>query len=80
MVTIRGSALARATILRGLHRMDSFPADDVGVRRFLSQVYLNGEKVSPDAARVFAERWGAWKGFAAYYLEVADLLGILPKQ
>ena len=30
-------------------------------------------------ARASAERWGAWKGFAAYYLEVADLLGIDPK-
>jgi DNA-3-methyladenine glycosylase II len=80
MVKIRGIGrwTAELTILRGLHRMDSFPADDVGVRRFLSQVYHNGEKISPDAARVFAERWGVWKGFASYYLEVADLLGISP--
>jgi hypothetical protein len=27
---------------------------------------------------LFAEQWGVWKGFAAYYLEVADLLGISP--
>jgi DNA-3-methyladenine glycosylase II len=80
MVKIRGIGrwTAELTILRGLHRMDSFPADDVGVRRFLSQVYHNNEKVSSDTARVFAERWGAWKGLAAYYLEVADLLGIAP--
>ena len=49
----------------------------MGVRRFIAQVYRKGEKISPDEARVFAEQWGAWKGFAAYYLEVADLLGIV---
>jgi DNA-3-methyladenine glycosylase II len=78
MVKIRGVGrwTAELTILRGLHRADAFPADDVGVRRFIAQVYRKGEKISPHDARVFAEQWGAWKGFAAYYLEVADLLGI----
>ena len=80
MVKIRGVGrwTAELTILRGLHRADAFPADDVGVRRFISQVYYNGEKISQNEARVCAEQWGAWKGFAAYYLEVADLLGISP--
>jgi DNA-3-methyladenine glycosylase II len=78
MVKIRGVGrwTAELTILRGLHRLDAFPADDVGVRRFIAQVYYKGEKISPEEARVFAEQWGAWKGYAAYYLEVADLLGI----
>jgi DNA-3-methyladenine glycosylase II len=80
MVKIRGVGrwTAELTILRGLHRADAFPAEDVGVRRFISQVYRKGEKISTNEARVFAEQWGAWKGFAAYYLEVADLLGISP--
>jgi DNA-3-methyladenine glycosylase II len=78
MVKIRGVGrwTAEFTILRGLHCADTFPADDVGVRRFISQYYRHGEKISPAGARVFAEQWGAWNGFAAYYLEVADLLGI----
>ena len=78
MVKIRGVGrwTAELTIFRGLHRVDAFPADDVGVRRFIAQVYCKGEKISPDEARVFAEQWGVWKGYAAYYLEVADLLGI----
>jgi len=60
MVKIRGVRRWRAelTILRGLHRADAFPADDVGVCRFMSQVYYNGKKISPDEARVFAEQWG----------------------
>ena len=80
LVKIRGVGrwTAELTILRGLHRADAFPADDVGVRRFISQYYREGEKISAAEARVFAERWGPWKGFVAYYLEVADLLGIKP--
>jgi len=82
LVKIRGVGrwTAELTILRGLHRADAFPADDVGVRRFIAQIYRHDEKISPHEARVFAEQWGAWKGFAAYYLEVADLLGISPKE
>jgi DNA-3-methyladenine glycosylase II len=78
LVKIRGIGqwTAELTALRGLHRPDVFPADDVGVRRFISQAYYSGRKISAEEARAFAGRWGAWKGFAAYYLEVADLLGI----
>jgi DNA-3-methyladenine glycosylase II len=80
MVKVRGIGrwTAELTILRGLQRADSFPADDVGVRRFISRVYYNGKKISPDEARAFADIWGPWKGFAAYYLEVADMLGLIP--
>jgi DNA-3-methyladenine glycosylase II len=60
MVKIRGVGrwTAELTILRGLHRADAFPADDVGVRRFIAQFYRKGEKISPIEARVFAEQWG----------------------
>ena len=73
-----GRWTAELTTLRGLHRPDAFPADDVGVRRFIANYYRGGRKILPADARVFAERWGEWKGFAAYYLEVADHLGIEP--
>jgi len=81
MVKIRGVGrwTAELTLLRGLHRMDAFPADDVAVRRFISRFYLGGEKVSSADARHFAQRWGDYKGLAAYYLEVADHLGIQPR-
>lgn len=78
MVRGIGRWTAELAILRGLHRPDAFPADDIGVRRFISKFYLNGRKISSAEARSFAEQWGSWKGLAAYYLEIADLLGITP--
>jgi len=71
-----GRWTAELTVLRGLHRPEAFPADDVGVRRSISRFYRGGEKISSADARSFAERWGTWKGFAAYYLEIAGLFGI----
>lgn len=78
LVKIRGIGrwTAELTTLRGLHRPDAFPADDVGIRRFIAEFYLSGRKITAAEARTFSERWGAWRGFAAYYLEVADHLGI----
>jgi DNA-3-methyladenine glycosylase II len=73
-----GRWTAELTILRGLHRSDAFPADDIGVRRLITRYYLNDTAISPAEARAFAERWGIWKGLAAYYLEIADLMGISP--
>ena len=80
LVKIRGIGrwTAELAILRGLHRADAFPADDVGVRRFISRFYNGGEKVSSAGARQFAGRWGDFRGFAAWYLEVAELLKIRP--
>ena len=48
MVKLRGIGrwTAELTILRGLHRPDAFPADDVAVRRFISRFYL-GDGRSP---------------------------------
>ena len=40
--------------MRGLPRHDAFPADDVGVRRFIAQFYRKGEKTSYMEARAIA--------------------------
>ncbi|MFA4859339.1 DNA-3-methyladenine glycosylase [Methanoregula sp.] len=81
LVKIRGIGrwTAELAILRGLHRADAFPADDVAVRRFISRFYLNGAKVSPAEARLFSERWGDYRGFASFYLETAERIGIPPE-
>ena len=73
-----GRWTAELTVLRGLHHPDTFPADDIGVRRFIARFYTNDKNISAAQARSFAERWGPWKVYAAYYLEIADLLGISP--
>ena len=67
MVEIRsvGRWTAELIILRGLHRADSFPADDGGVRRFISQFYRQGEKTSSIKDTGICGTLGSMEGFAA---------------
>ncbi|MCQ8894544.1 MAG: DNA-3-methyladenine glycosylase [Methanolinea sp.] len=67
-----GRWTAEFVLLRGLHRLDTFPADDLGIRRAIGHLYCPGEEVSPARAREISRQWGEWKGLAAYYLLVAD--------
>jgi DNA-3-methyladenine glycosylase II len=71
-----GRWTAELAILRGMHRLDAFPADDLGLRRAIAKRYHLNEKISGDEARKIADQWGEWKGIAAYYLLVADQMGI----
>ncbi len=71
-----GRWTAELVILRGMHRLDAFPADDLGLRRAIAQRYHINGKLSGDEARKIAEQWGEWKGLAAFYLLIADQLGI----
>ncbi|MDH7509894.1 MAG: DNA-3-methyladenine glycosylase [Methanolinea sp.] len=67
-----GRWTAEFVLLRGLHRLDMFPADDLGIRRAIGHFYCPGEEISPARAREISRQWGEWKGLAAYYLLVAD--------
>jgi DNA-3-methyladenine glycosylase II len=80
MMKIRGIGkwTAELAIIRGIHRLDAFPADDVGLQRILSRFYRNGTKVTSDEARLIASGWGAWQGLAAFYLDLAEYLGVVP--
>jgi|MTBAKMStandDraft_1061839.scaffolds.fasta_scaffold09713_3 DNA-3-methyladenine glycosylase II len=71
-----GRWTAELAILRGMHRLDAFPADDLGLRRAIAQRYHTSEKISGEEARKIAAQWGEWKGLAAYYLLIADQMGI----
>jgi DNA-3-methyladenine glycosylase II len=75
---IRGVGVwtAEFTMLRGMRRLEALPADDLGLRRVISRYYRDGKVISSAEARRIAENWGCWKGLAAYYLVVADLIGI----
>ena len=75
---IRGIGIwtAELAVLRGLHRLVSLPADDIGIQRVVSHYYRNNEPVSSDELRKIVEKWGKWSGLAVYYLIVADLMSI----
>lgn len=75
---IRGIGIwtAELTMLRGMKMFDAFPADDFGIRRVISTYYRNGEAITSAEARKIAQGWGSWKGLAAYYLIVAEIMGL----
>jgi DNA-3-methyladenine glycosylase II len=80
LMKIRGIGrwTAELTVLRGMHRVEAIPADDLGIRKLISHFYRNDEKISGDEARDIAEQWGRWKGLAAFYLIIAGGLEIPP--
>jgi DNA-3-methyladenine glycosylase II len=52
------------------------PADDFGLRRVISRYYCGGKVISSLEARRIAEGWGCWRGLAAFYLIIAEVLGV----
>jgi DNA-3-methyladenine glycosylase II len=75
---IRGVGVwtAEFTLIRGMQRLEALPADDLGLRRTISRYYCLGRSITSLEARKIAKRWGRWKGLSAYYLIVAEMLGI----
>jgi len=75
---IRGIGVwtAELTMLRGMQRLEALPADDLGLRRVIARYYRNRKPIRSPEARKIAEKWGKWKGLAAYYLVVADMKDI----
>ncbi|MDD1706674.1 MAG: hypothetical protein LUO81_00550 [Methanoregulaceae archaeon] len=71
-----GKWTAELAILRGLHRLDTIPADDLGLRGAISLRYCDGKKINGEEARKIAKRWGKYRGLACFYLLIADQLGI----
>lgn len=73
---IRGIGVwtAELTIARGMGKLDVVPADDLGLRRIISHHYCHDKKISGTEARKVAEKWGKWKGLAAFYLIIADAM------
>lgn len=67
---------AELTMLRGMSKLEALPADDLGLRRTISKYYCGGKPIVTTEARKIAENWGKWKGLAAYYLIVAEMMNI----
>lgn len=78
LLKIRGIGIwtAEMTVLRGMHRMEELPADDIGLRRCIAHYYCKDRRISADEARQIAGKWGKWKGLAGFYLIIAEHLGI----
>jgi DNA-3-methyladenine glycosylase II len=75
---VRGIGIwtAELTMLRGMQKLDTFPADDFGIRRVISTYYRRGKSIKTADAREIAKGWGRWKGLAAFYLIIAEIKGI----
>jgi DNA-3-methyladenine glycosylase II len=67
---------AELTMLRGMQRLDAFPADDLGIRRVISTYYCGGRPIKAAEALEIAKAWGPCKGLGAFYLIIAELRGI----
>ena len=63
-----GTWTAELVLCTGLKRNDVIPADDLGVRRTVSNFYSDGRNLSGDEVRGLTEKWGAFKNYIVYYL------------
>ena len=65
---IRGIGVwtAELTMVRGMQKLEAMPADDLGLRRWISHYYCNDRRISSEEARRIAEKWGRWKGLASF--------------
>jgi len=58
-------------------RFDAVPADDLGLKRYISQHYFDGKEITSMDVRGILDTFGRWKGLAAYYLLEADRIGLI---
>ena len=50
-------------------RVNSLPADDLGIKRAVSQSYFNGKEVSAEKVRTtLTEKFAPYSGIAAFHL------------
>jgi len=64
-----GKWTAEYTLVRGMGRVNSLPADDLGIQRAVSRAYFNGRRVSAEEVRTtLTEKFAPYSGIAAFYL------------
>jgi DNA-3-methyladenine glycosylase II len=82
LLEIRGVGVwtAELTMIRGMKKYDTMPADDLGLRRCIAGYYTGGKSVSSEQARAIAEKWKPWRGYASFYLIVAEMMGVEAKK
>jgi len=63
-----GPWTAEYTLVRGMGRMNSLPADDLGIQRAVSQAYFKGRKISSKEVRKVLSKFAPFSGIAAFHL------------
>ena len=59
---------AEYVLVRGMGRVNSLPADDLGIQRAVSQAYFKGKKIGSKEVRQVLDKFAPYSGFAAFYL------------
>ena len=63
-----GRWTAETALLRGLGRLDAFPAGDLGVVKYVAQGLLGRDGAVPESdMRAFSERWRPYRALALTY-------------
>lgn len=70
LVDLRGVGMWTASIaaIFGLGERDILPADDLGVRKAIGQIYHLPALPAANEVRLIGERWAGWRSYAAVYL------------
>ena len=63
-----GRWTAEVALMRGLDRLDIFPAGDLGLQAAVQKLWGMTERPSEKVLRNLAERWAGWRSYAAFYL------------
>ncbi len=64
-------------LIRGLGRLDAFPAGDLALRRVISQGYFQGRVLSEGEVEEFSRRWSPYRSLATVYLLAAARMGLV---
>jgi DNA-3-methyladenine glycosylase II len=63
-----GPWTAEYTLVRGMGRVNSLPADDLGIQHAISQAYFKGKRTSSNEVRRVLNKFSPFSGIAAFYL------------
>ena len=59
---------AEYALVRGMGRVNSLPADDLGIQRAVSRAYFSGRKIGSKEVRRVLDKFTPYSGIAAFYL------------
>jgi DNA-3-methyladenine glycosylase II len=63
-----GPWTAEYTLIRGMGRVNSLPADDLGIQHAISEAYFKGKRTSSKEVRRVLSKFFPFSGIAAFYL------------